>query len=730
MTSPTEQTISFIAESRWKIVLAGAAIVLAALAAYHNSFSGPFVFDDPQSIIENATIRPPWSIAALLSPPAQATVAGRPLVNLSLALNYAMGGTDVWGYHAVNLVIHMLAGLALFGVVRRTLRLRSGPAPEGRGGRAERPVGATSAAPPGEHVSPGVGESGSMPATEVGARPAGVDPAPPSDATLLALAVALLWTVHPLQTESVTYTVQRTESLMGLFYLLTLYCFIRGVANAEFGLVNHKDTKAQSRNELSQNSFVPPCLRGPRTSAGWWFALSFICCLLGMASKEVMVSAPVMVLLYDRTFLAGTFREAWRRRRRLFLGLAATWLLLGCLVASVGGNRGGTSGMGSGATPGAYALTQFPAVVNYLWLSVWPHPLVFDYGAEWVKEAVDVVPAALLVIGLAAGTLVALKRRPVFGFLGAWFFAILAPTSLVAGPRQTIAEHRMYLAVAAIISLLVFVVYASGGRRTLVAWCALALGFGWLTVARNEDYRTELSIWGDTAAKRPRNPWVQTNLGMALYDQGKAAESMRYFERSLKLGTDDAGPHNNLGLALAKLGRVPEALSQYEAALRLRPTFPEAHNNLGLLLSETNRPAEALSHLETALRLKPGLATVHFNLGNTLAQMGRIEEAIARYEQAIRMNPKDAAAFTNLANVLVRSGRPSEGIRRYEMAAWLDPNDATTQYNLAMVLAQIGRTSDAIVHFQEAVRLRPDDTEARNYLRQLQALQPGARAGP
>jgi protein O-mannosyl-transferase len=677
VTSPTEQTEPFVAAFRWKIILAGAGIVLAALAAYHNSFSGPFVFDDPQSIVENATIRPPWSIAAMLSPPADTTVGGRPLTNLSLALNYAMGGTDVWGYHAVNLVIHMLAGLALFGVVRRTLA---------------RNVGAQAC------CAVGVGRSL---ATDDRPQAGFLQP----DGTLIAFIVALLWTVHPLQTESVTYTVQRTESLMGLFYLLTLYCFIRGVE------VQDANGIRAGRHQL-------------------WFALSVAACLLGMASKEVMVSAPVMVLLYDRTFLAGTFQEAWRRRGRWYLGLAATWIPLAYLVASVGGNRGGTSGMGSGATPGAYALTQFPAVADYLWLSVWPHPLVFDYGAEWVKDAVDVVPAALLVIGLVAGTLVALKRRPGFGFLGAWFFAILAPTSLVPGPRQTIAEHRMYLAVAAIISLLVLGVYAWGGRRTLVAWFALVLGLGWLTVSRNEDYRTELSIWGDTAAKRPRNPWVQTNLGMALYDQGKAAESMRYFERSLKLGPDDAGPHNNLGLALAKLGRVPEALSQYEAALRLRPAFPEAHNNLGLLLSEMNRPTEALTHLEIALRLKPQLATVHFNLGNTLAQMGRIDEAIVRFEQAIRMNPKDAGAYSNLGNVLVRIGRPSEAIRRYEMATRLDPNYAMAQFNLAMVLAQIGRTSDAIDHFQEVLRLRPDDAEARNYLRELQALPQGSRPGP
>jgi tetratricopeptide (TPR) repeat protein len=664
VTSPTEQTDPFVAESRWKIVLIGAVIVLAVLAVYHNSFSGPFVFDDPLSIVENPTIRLPWSIAALLSPPAEATVGGRPLANVTLAINYAIGGTDVWGYHAVNLAIHVLAGLALFGVVRRTLM--------GLGGREQ-----------------GAGRAGVL------------LPAPSSlllcsEASLLAFTIALLWTVHPLQTEAVTYTVQRTESLMGLCYLLTLYCFIRGV-------------------ECNAISETPP------ERHNLWFALSVVACLLGMAGKEVMVSAPVMVLLYDRTFLAGTFQEAWRRRWRQYLGLVATWLILGFLVINTGGNRGGTTGIGSGATMGAYVLTQFPAVMDYLWLSLWPHPLVFDYGAEWVKDAIDVVPAALALILLVAGTLFALKRRPVIGFLGVWLFAILAPSSLIPGPRQTMAEHRMYLALAAVISLVVLGVYAWGGRRTLVAWFALAVGLGWLTVSRNEDYRSELSIWSDTVAKRPGNRWARCNLGMALYEQGRVAEALPHFERGLKLGPDDPAAHNDLGLALAKLGRLPEAVKQYETALRLLPRFAEAHNNLGLALSEMNRPAEGLSHLETALRLKPGLATVHFNLGNTLAQLGRLEEAMARFEQAIRFNPRDAAACTNLGNVLVRTGRISEAIRWYETAGRLDPNDAMAQYNLAMMLAQVGRTSEAIEHFQEVLRLRPDDSEAREYLMRLQA---------
>ena len=657
MTAPTEPTPPFADQSRRKILLAGVVIVLAAFAAYHNSFSGPFVFDDPLSILENPTIRPPWSIPALLSPRADATVGGRPLVNLSLALNFAISDTDVWSYHAANLLIHMLAGLTLFGVVRRTL-----------------------------------------------ARPL------PADATLLALAVALLWTVHPLQSEAVTYTVQRTESLMGLCYLLTLYCFIRGAQYQELDYARDEATGA-------------PAGRHRR-----WFAWSVAACLLGMASKEVMVSAPVLVFLYDRTFVAGSFREAWKRRERVYWGLAATWLLLGVLVGSTGGNRGGSTGVGSHTSPGDYALTQFPAVMHYLWLSFWPHPLIFDYGAEWVKDWADIVPAALGVIALVAGTLWALRRQPVIGFVGAWFFAILAPTSLIPGPRQTLAEHRMYLALAAVISLVVLGAYAWGGRRTLLAWFAVAAGLAGLTAARNVDYRSDLSIWSDTVAKRPHNPYALCDLGMALYDQGRAAEALPYFERSIKLDPrDHQGPHNDCGLALAKLGRLPEAVEQYETALRISPNFAQAHNNLGLALLELDRPYEALKHLETALRLQPVLPTVLFNLGKTLTRLGRLDEAVERYEEALKLNPRDAGACTNLGNVLARTGRVPAAIGWYETAVQVDPKDAMAQYNLAMALAQVGRSSEAIDHFQAELRLRPDDAEARDKLMQLLAAVRGNR---
>jgi hypothetical protein len=220
------------------------------------------------------------------------------------------------------------------------------------------------------------------------------------DATNLALVVALLWILHPLQTEAVTYVVQRVESLMGLFYLLTLYCFIRSLEPAR---------------------------------ARRWHWLAVGACLLGVGTKEVMVTAPVLLLLYDRTFVAGAFRRAWAERRGSHLALAATWLPLVALVASTGWNRGGTAGFNVGISPSANWLTQFEAVVRYLGLAVWPRPQVFDYGPFWY-DTVTVVWWQSLVVGLLLGlTVLAVFKKPAAGFLGAWFFGILAVTSVVPG---------------------------------------------------------------------------------------------------------------------------------------------------------------------------------------------------------------------------------------------------------------------------------------------------------
>jgi tetratricopeptide (TPR) repeat protein len=591
--------------NRWGNWLPAAVIVLTVWAAYANSFAAPFVFDDLKSVVLNPTIRHLSALTDVLWPPNGFTgVGGRPVVNLSLAINYALGGLDVRGYHAVNTLIHALAALALFGIVRRTL-LR--PVLRAQFGAAAVP---------------------------------------------LALSVTLGWALHPLLTESVTCVVQRTESLMGLFYLLTLYGFIRAVESP-----------------------------APRR----WRIFTVAVCLLGMATKEVMVSAPLLVLLYDRTFVVGSFRAAWQQRTGLYAGLTATWLLLiGLAIHS--GQRGGVAGFGLGVSAWEYALTQCRAIVLYLRLVVWPRPLVLDYGSAVAGGIGEVWPQAVLLLVLVAGTFVALWRWPVMGFLGIWFFAILAPSSsFVPLTSQTIAEHRMYLSLAAVVGLAVCGSYRWLGARVLPAWLVLAAGLGGLTMARNADYRDAITLWTGTVAQQPDNLRV----------------------------------HMNLGTALAKARRLDEAREQFAFVVAREPDDGTARCNLGNVLLEQGRPAEALPHCEAAVRLLPDAVDARIALGSALAQLGRLNEAVIQSQAAVRLDPGSLAGHYNLATTLAQLHRPAEAAAEYAAALRLEPHFPRAHNDFGATLVQLGRFEEARVEFETALRQAPGYAEAAENLRRL-----------
>ena len=556
-------------------------VVATGLLAYQDSFTNSFILDDVPTILGNSSIHHLWPVWPALMPPHKGgtTVEGRPIASLSLAIDYATHGPRVWGYHAVNLAIHIGAALVLLGITRRTLRQ---PPLRPRFGKAAEP---------------------------------------------LALAIAVIWVVHPLQTESVTYVVQRCESMMGLFYLLTLYCVIRGAES---------------------------------DSPNIWYILSVASCLLGMATKEVMVSAPLIVLLYDRTFLGGSFAEAWRSRWRLYSALAATWILLGYLVITTG-TRGGTAGIGTGMAWPAYALTPLQAIPHYLRLSFWPQPLVFDYGTGLAGDVGDVLPDAFIVAVLLIGTLVALRRWPSVGFLGAWFFAILAPTSsVVPVASQTMAEHRLYLPLAAVIAAAVLGAFALGKRLlnhpqgivlASVAGATVVMLFSFLTFQRNRDYHSSMTIWQDTVDKCPDNPRAHDNLGIALREQGRLPEAIDQYEQALRLKPDYAPTRYNLGIALLQLGRTQEAIQLWQQALQIKPDLVEAHYNLGNALFQAGQVPDAIRHYEQALRIKPDFAEAHYNLAVAFEQAGQLQQAIQHYQQAVQLNPD----FVQARNALARA---------------------------------------------------------------------------
>ena len=516
--------------------LAPLILIGAGLLAYSNTFRVPFIFDDQNAIVRNLHIRslwPPWD--AMITQ-AQTPVAGRPIVNLSLAINYAISGLHPWSYHAFNLIIHILNALLLFGIVCRTL----------------------------DHGKTDSGETNSNEAA--------------------AFAIALIWLVHPLLTESVTYVVQRTELLMALFFLLTLYCVIRG---RYFGAI--------------------------------------VACALGMGAKEVMAVVPVVVLLYDRTFMAGSFREALRQRWQLYAGLAATWLVL--MASITGGARSGSVGLHlHGLTPIHYALTECGVIARYLRLAVLPYPLALDYD-DWpiAQSVTDVWPAVLFILALLAATLWALWRKPQWGFLGAFFFLVLAPTSsFVPVVTEVAAERRMYLPLAALVTGVVLTMrcIVKKPRRQVLIVVLVGAGFFVMTVGRNYDYASEILIWSDTVKQRPNNARAQMSLGVALFQQGDVDDALTHLREATRLKPGYSAAHDNLGAALASQHHNEEAIAEFRESLRYDSANAHAHYNLGLALMQSGDLTNAVPHFTEAIRLEPDYTQAREHLTSALEQLG------------------------------------------------------------------------------------------------------------
>ena len=519
------------------------ALLIAVVGAcvYAGSFNGPFVYDDYSSIVDNHTIRSLWPISGPLSPKPDTAAASRPIYNLTLAMNYALGEFNPQGYHAVNLFFHIASTLLLFGIVRRTLHCDQVPERFAR------------------------------------------------TSTSLALAAALIWTTHPLQTSAVAYLTQRNELMMAFFTLLTLYCCIRGWSGHE--------------------------------RRGFWFAAAVGACALGMGSKETTAAAPLVVLLYDRTFVSRTFGASCSKHRWLYVCLAATWVIV--LALALPGGRARAVGFGFGITAWDYLRTQAGVILHYLRLTIWPHPLSIAYGFHIETDPLVWLPRGLVIVALMGWTVFALLRRLWIGFLGACFFIILAPSSsFLPLAAEIIAEKRMYLPLATIVIVMVVVVHdlltraassrhaRSGAGTALLIAVVVALGV--TSILRIRDYRSEESIWRAAIEAVPDNDVAHAGLGYVLLKKGSPLEAFEQARRTLEIRADNIPAMMLAGRAASKLGDYPTATEYYTMGFRatggsgwdVRSLLAKAHTKHALQLLNVDRSREAAEQFRAALEAK------------------------------------------------------------------------------------------------------------------------------
>ena len=684
-------------------------IPILVLIIYSNIYQCPFVFDDGPGIEENTTIR---TLSNYSSP--GGLLRPRAIVGFTFALNYKFGKLNVFGYHLVNVLIHIINGFIVYFLAQTIFTQLSN----------------TSAQRFGELNSPKSKVQG--PRSKVqGPQPAISQSTINNQQSiifLMSLTAALIFIAHPIQTQAVTYTVQRCASMAAMFYLASAFFYLKARILAQ-----------SSKLEAQSSGGHPLSAFSLQSSA--FFTLCIICGMLAFLSKQNTASLPGVILLAEYLVIDRTW-EGWKRKIPWFCLTFAFWALFVLYVIGFfsGGTGGGIEAGGvledvsrltqetKNVSRWSYLCTQFNVLVIYIRLFFLPIGQNLDYMYPFRIGFFDgYTPLAFaFLIGIIAIGIWNIKKRPVICFGIFWFFITLSVESSLIPIRDALFEHRLYLPMfgfAIIVSYLVFHYLSNKRSLALVLSLSIIISLGLATNLRNITWQNDTTLWSDVVSKSFHNYRGHNNLGYVLDKQGRTEKAVEHYLQALRIQPDYAEAHYNLAIHLDKQGRTKEAIEHCLQALRIDPDFAEAHYNLGNALDKQGHTEEAIGHYLQALRIQPDFAEAHNNLGNALSKQGHTAEAIEHYLQALRIQPDFAKTHNNLAVALNKQGRTEEAIAHYLQVLRIKPDYDQAHNNLAAALFLKGNIEGAIAHFRKALRINPDNINAKNNLKKILMMQ-------
>jgi Tfp pilus assembly protein PilF len=586
-------------------------LALIVILIYANTIGSPFIFDSRNNIESNPHIRiskitlNQLTEAAFKSPSRQ-----RPLSNISFALNYYLHGYNVVGFHVVNILVHISTGFLLYFFVKSTFRT---PALRSRYG----------------------------------------------DYLWISFFTTAVWMVHPLQTQSVSYIVQRMNSLCAMFYVLSILFYTR------FRL------SGQQKNK-------------------WWlFSGCILAAMLALASKQIAVTLPVFIVAYEWYFFQN-LELKWLKNK---IPLLSGCLLLVTVIALALLGSNPLDGILQGYKGRDFTLiqrllTEPRVVIFYLSQLLWPHPsrLNLDHDFTLSNSLTDPMTTFFSIFTIAAliGLAVVMARKQrLLSFCILWFFGNLVIESSIV-PLEIIFEHRVYLPSMTFSLIIVLLVY----RWVKPTWLPTALLCSMVTVCafwtyeRNEVYSDRITFWQDCVDKSPRKARPYNNLGVSLADQGYHDQAIKNYQKALQIDPLYQEPVANIGISLAQQGKMEESITQFLKALEINPKDYKTLNNLGASLIVVGRHKEAIQNLSQALTLNPYYAQAHTNLGAALQHQGRIEEAINHFSTAVLLDPDYTRAYNNLGIILANQGRYEEAIKQFSAALKINPEYKSARLNL------------------------------------------------
>ena len=531
--------------------------------------------------------------------------------------------------------------------------------------------------------------------------------------------VAALFGLHPLHVESVAWVSERKDVLSAFFFILTLWAYGR---YAECKMQKPEGCDPWSPSRPSSSSF---------------YLLSLFFFVLGLMSKPMLVTLPVVLLLLDywplqrwtlrsgscvagpdqRPAVSTPFLRLVREKLPFFALAIADGLITLWGQKGAGAVKTVTDLPLSGGVPNA-----FISYVRYLWKVAWPGNLSVFYPFERNWPGWLVAGAVALLLGISALAISQARKRP--WLLAGWLWYVITVTPVIGFIQvggQSAADRYTYIP---LIGIFIAAVWCAGeitlrtrrqdlamaGGITLVA---LAL---WGTRIQVRYWRSSDALFRRALVVTPENALAHHSLGGALFEKGQMVEAEAEFRQALKVRPDHRDAAMALGIVLAGQGNPAEAVRLFAGVLKQHPDDAEAHLQLGNVLGREGRMEEALHHYHEAVRLQPDLAAAQNNLANTLQRLGRVEEAIPHYRAALQAAPDLAEAHNNLGRALALQGKTAEAMAEYRTALRAKPDYAEAWNNLGNTFAQQGQMRAAITNYLHALRHRPLYAQAENSL--------------
>ena len=668
-------------------------IAVTVLVIYSNVYDGPFVFDGKLQIEDKIKIRDLNNYSSLRG----FFSHRRPLTGFSFALNYRMGGLEPFGYHLVNILIHAANGMLAYLLALCVF-------------------GRLSSSPP-KSTAVKCDEQKSVPLAERLRTSS-------TSNHIMALLAALIFVAHPIQTQSVTYIVQRYTSMSALFYLASVLFYIQA---------RKLQVAPKSRPQKKIN---PPQLNENKPATVFFrvFVCFFFFVFLGILAILCKENAATLfgVILLVEYFLFDRTWAGWRKK--LIWLLPITSLLAVAIIYYFASTRGLRFGNlledvsiltreTSSVDRFSYLCTQFTVFVFYVRLLFFPVGQNIDYMLPFNTGFFDgFTPLAFLVVLVVLGVAFwNIRKRPVVSFGIFWFFITLSIESSIFPISDAIFEHRLYLPMFGFAVALVYGIFDLFNGRTawavtILAAAILALSIG--TYLRNRVWQDPLILWSDVVSKSPHNHRAHYNLGNVMQRRGQLADAQAQYEKALELKPSFAVAHDNLGLVLMKKGRLSEAMEHSGMAVHIKPGNATIQNNFGQILLKQGRIKEAADHFSRAVRISPAYAKAQNNLGIALAQQQKLGEAKKHLLTAARLDPNNSEIQNNLGQVFMLQGNYGKAANHFEVAIQLNPDFAQAQTNLGFMRLKQQKPDEAAQHFLKALKINPGIYRARQGLKQ------------